>query len=313
MSVADLCFGLLVITYFILQLLFSLKVQIPLSASNLNYVCQANALGYSIGCNTSTFIVTHIALTYASAIHRRLRLLGFLNRAILLVWPLGIAVSIVQVIFDHIVWDAQKGCHRLGQADVTFLSLDLTCFVVCLACYLGSLVKMYSETGKAAHARVLGRVHYFILAWLVCCGPNLIRDSSPHNFVQDSPVLHGLAITLFNLSGAANALVYALHSRYIRRMFLRNSREIIPSRGRSEAAAPLEAGSLPPVSFGTVDVMTLTLVSTCSKSTGRDDVSEMPEGGTEGPQDAITKEPSVDDLLLGCFEASRIQWSDDES
>lgn len=300
MAVADLAFGVFASMTFAMELLALYKVQLPFGMSNLNGICRSSAWAYSLGIETSALIETHLAVSLAASVYRCPRMLKYLRLGLVLVWPLGGAAAFLEVYDDDIRWFDDHGCKR-SNPDFVFISSQVTFVVISLASYIICLVRMCGSSSRAVHDRVLGRVHYYLLAWFICCGPDLIRISSPSNVMQALPGFHCLALVLFNLNGFFNTLVYACHSRYIRRMVKRSARGPITSRPSETFDLRLFCSL--PVAFGDVDIVVFD-----PTAQGSDQPSVPNHGNAHGSckltvEECKSLQESVQGLLLGCLDS----------
>merc|ERR1719221_1858110 len=81
-------------------------------------------------------------------------------------------------------------------------------------------------SGDVAFNRVWSRVQWFVLAWILCVLPNVLRvsNSGKTGIFERFPILKPVALSLFAMKGLFNSLVYAVQSRYVHRTRQRMSR-----------------------------------------------------------------------------------------
>jgi len=287
--------------------------------SSLVSVCQAVSLVYSTGVYTSLAVEMHLAVCSAAAIFRWTSLLRALRASLACAWPLGLALAVLDVCLVGVTWRFERGCISEGPDIISVVSV-LVCVLVSLASYIGSLARACAA-GRVVRHRIWHRTQYYLLVVIICCVPNLIRIWTVDNVFNRNPSLHLLALTLFNLKGLANTLVYAVQSHYIRRM-------VSSSRGPAAETKLGEAGSFH-VGVGAVDVVSVAPIAAAALERSERETAVL-EVANDGLASAPSSPPALqeflhggpprtpsrglagggrgaaseEDVLLGCFEAS---------
>jgi len=181
-----------------------------------NILCSGLAFPYSVGLLTSVLVEAHMAISFAAAMHRWNRVLWFLGRSLVFLWPLGAALAGLEVFLTEISLVNGFGCRRTKE-DFLGFTLLLMCFLVCLVCYVCSATKASSQAGEAIRRRVWNRANWYLVVALVSFGPNSYRLVTTTANIAGNIYFDMIALTLFNFSGLFNAIVYALQSSYVRR------------------------------------------------------------------------------------------------
>lgn len=293
LALADTLFGLFAAAALSLNLLaFSDRAIFALTPDGMSRLCVAVSEAYSIGWIASITVELNLALACVAAISRWARILRRLHHMLLLTWPISIALSCVEVYGDEITWIRGHGC--AGQADITSITVESIYAPICVACYVCGAVRTY-VAGEGVRYRVWNRARFYILAWMVCSLPNLIRVSSRNDFVERSPLLHCVALTLFSLNGLFNTVIYALRGCCIRR-----DPTVAGSNSGGPRIAPPSCSSFHARTDGAVEVVDV-LVHTESSHIvhlGGDGVI----ASSTAFGDAQSSGTSIDELCFGCFE-----------
>lgn len=320
-SVADLVFGLFAIPELLIMLLSRNDV---LSAGPnqkiLENSCVVVALAYSVGLNTSAIFETHLAMSFTAAIFRWPRVLNCLRSTLILIWPLGCVVSLVETYLEQYSWRAGMGC-VCTTSDITFTIVYGSCSFVALTSYVFCLAKMCIASHTVNHAvvhRVWNRVSFYILASLVCNLPSAIRVSSDFNIFQTKPAMTQLADVLLCCNGFANAVVYALQSRYVRRVSVWHSRIGATPANRSNRES---GGGSYHVGLGNVEEILPSLLQSSQKSVSgggsggslRDSAADTVDTDTAIWQDEINRDLGTSERSTGSQSHGRYTDTDTDA
>jgi hypothetical protein len=217
LAAADVCFGTLTFMLFIFNIMSSRGVAILTSrSSRLDAFCVAVSWGYSVGFDTSMAVEAHLAVAFAAALFRCTAFLSILRRLLCLVWPIGIALATVETLNDKTFW--RHGCANENR-DLVGVSAVSASVLICIISYFCSLLRV-ATAGPVIRDRVLYRSQLFILVWIVCLVPNIVRVVRGIS----NPWYSLVSLHLFNLRGLFSTLLYFVQSHYVQRMRLRRQR-----------------------------------------------------------------------------------------
>eukprot|EP00930_Biecheleria_cincta_P039134 TRINITY_DN26922_c0_g1_i1.p1 TRINITY_DN26922_c0_g1~~TRINITY_DN26922_c0_g1_i1.p1 ORF type:complete len:410 (-),score=29.71 TRINITY_DN26922_c0_g1_i1:394-1623(-) len=293
LALADTVFGLFAAVALTLNLLsYFDRTIFALTPAGMARLCVAVSEAYSIGWIASITIELNLALACVAAISRWPRILDRLHHMLLLTWPLSIALSCVEVYGDSITWLRGQGC--TGQADITSITVESVYAPICVACYVCGAVQV-CVAGEGVRYRVWNRARFYILAWLVCSLPNLIRVSVRNELIETSPVLHCLALTLFTLNGLFNTIVYAL-----RGCCVRCDPMMASSDGQRPRVAPPSCSSFHVRTDGGVEVVDVPAHTDSSRTDNMGADDAIASGSTFA--DAQSRGSSIDAICFNCFE-----------
>lgn len=293
LALADTLFGLFAAATLSLNLLsYSDRAIFALTPDGMSRLCDALTWAYSMGWIASITVELNLALACVAAISRWPRMLGRLHHMLLFAWPISIGLSCVEVYGDEITWMRGHGC--VGQADITSITVESIYAPICVACYVCGAVRTY-VAGEVVRYRVWNRARFYILAWMVCSLPNLIRVSSRNNFIGTSPVLHCVALTLFSLNGLLNTVIYALRGCCIRR-----DPTVAGSNSAGRRVAPPSCSSFHARTDGAVEVVDVPVHTDSALSVRLGGDGVIASSAAFG--DAQSRGASIDELCFDCFE-----------
>lgn len=177
-------------------------------------------LELSVTC-TSLLIESHLALAAVAALKRSCRFLRGLERTLCAVWPSGFVLGVVGVYADKLMSSSGSGCQR-QKANIVAIIVGFQSVIVSMASYMTCLIYLRTRecVGYVVEQRLWKRTNSYMLAWLVCTLPNTVRVSLPNIVLDNSynDAVFTVCVSLFMLTGAANVLVYVVHSGYLRRL-----------------------------------------------------------------------------------------------
>merc|ERR1712136_487731 len=168
-----------------------------------------------VGFFVSGLLEVHIALSLVAKLLRRRALLNFLLwslNGVWILWALGLALSVGETYSDHLYTSPSFDC-RDGHADIFGASVVYVCFSTCVIAYGVSYFFLVCFGNMTQVNRVNDRMYLFLLAWFVCIIPFVV--SVPRG--ETESIVRIAAQTLIFFNGAANALVYVVLNRSLRR------------------------------------------------------------------------------------------------
>lgn len=182
------------------------------------------------------------------------------------------------------------GCSAHGE-DVVGVMAECVGVSLCFLAYVASVVKV-RHAGTAIRDRVQKRAGLYPVVALVAYGPNCFKGLSRHSPFQTQKYLHLFALTAYQLNGLMNTVVYALQSRYVKRMRARSAGQHIQT-GRQGAS-----GSL--LWYSCFNVGFLDTPSIADVSEGQSSAAQATSAGASpAPDHDMTLT-----LVLGCFDDS---------
>jgi len=163
----------------------------------------------------------HIAFATVAVIFRLPELIGLLSRILFCVWPIGITVGTLVVYFDDVYMDPSVYiCNTRSDIGESIRNLVLAIqIVICAATYVSGTVQLTTTGGSAAKNRILKRVMILMLANIITDIPWCVWTFT-HVAMSTTGrvILFYLILIFYSLGGFANAVVYGLLGRHVRRI-----------------------------------------------------------------------------------------------
>lgn len=163
----------------------------------------------------SAVIEVHIAVAGLLATFRSVGTSKVLRRTLVLTWPIGIALGVVELVILHLNWD-EAALHCKKSRSIMRSVCFLACAVTCCFLY-GIVVYRRRKSSGAVRARAIGYAMIFVAANAITQLPNAIRifiNRAPTT--TEAKIFGSISVALFGLGGLANACVYAVVNRSYR-------------------------------------------------------------------------------------------------
>lgn len=197
--------------------------QVHKSAQDI--VCQGVVGALLSGMYVSAFVEAHIAVGFACIYWRQLRVLSFLNTTLLLVWPVGIALGVIQSVmvvdFNEAVDNYQSCRMTEGVWEWAEATILLTAFMVSMLAYVAAARRVRQHDPDSVQRAVWKTTWVYPLNFCITYFP-LIVYLLPIAATRTKAVFY-VAVVLEGLNGVINAGCYAFTSRYARHQFQRSS------------------------------------------------------------------------------------------
>jgi hypothetical protein len=180
------------------------------------------ALG-SFGLFTSALVEIHLAASLLAILLLSPRGLNVLSRSLFVVWPGGLFLGIYNTDMSDMNWSG-RSC-ALDEPVVVGGVVELCCVSLCAIMYVIAFLRVFCTTtvGLSVQRRVWARTHYFLLVWLICVFPDLVRIVWFVTQTQRrTSVFRILTLCLLALHGLVNALVHSVLNRSLRRIEMRS-------------------------------------------------------------------------------------------
>lgn len=191
-----------------------------MSSAALSYVCQYSTVVFMTFQYASLLLECHIAITFLLSIYRCTSQLDRLHRLIVVVWPVGVGLAVLDARLQDLSYQTDLGCVMNANADILFACGTSLCTSLCLGCYIASTRKVSGDSG-AVQRRVWSRAQLYPIAALITTAPLALYLVLP-SLSADAPgvarttdlIFWCVVTTLYNAHGLLLSVVYAAQRQY---------------------------------------------------------------------------------------------------
>jgi len=231
---------------------------IPDSVRADTALCQTYLLPTIMGSVVSALVEAHIAVSFACAFWRRLRVLALLSRTLHFAWLLGLTFAVTEVLLNVTYRNGKCELLRRGFANTSVLegTIFFSCFAISLIAYFSALFRVMVWRDPGVVQTLVWRTAWvypasFFITYIPI-NAYFLESRTSHAEPGGDALFYKVAIALEGLSGLLNTVCFACGSRYVshrwsQRESLRSS--AITERSSSVSGREGEEGLCDFVSF----------------------------------------------------------------
>lgn len=230
LAVADLLFAVSMIILFVFEFFAGAYGWSKVSGAwedGFSGFCVVSNYAISVGVSVSAIIEAHMSLALVAGVYRSDIAMRLLRISLVCAWPFCLVLSIVNMYLLNMSW--AKGICDTKHVHVVYNTVTVVCCLISVTSYVFCLFRVVGAESNGLHVvkKVWSRVHYYLVAWLICILPETLRL-----LARGSDLAYAKEVTesLLALNGAANTIVYVIQSNYVRRLAMRSRSEIVGRR-----------------------------------------------------------------------------------
>lgn len=227
LAVADLASSLSVSVYLSVPLLLS-GGYLPTSASRSKDVCCVASSFLALSSFfASSAVEVHLSMSLLAGLCRSVRVLKVLFHGLPCVWPIGLLLGTMHL---YVV-----GVFRVSEdewcsptRDTVFVVSEILCLLVCAFCYFACFlrVRVAQDVGLSVQRKVWARARLYLVAWFFCTCPLVVATM----WFPSATALTFVSMSISNLNGVANFIVYVCLSKFSQRLGMRSRMRPITSQ-----------------------------------------------------------------------------------